>query len=241
MSTSHFILSLFVLISFINVCFASRKLTALVEQTQLLQYHKGALLSGKISVNLIWYGKFKPSQRAIVSDFITFLSSSTPSKTNPSVAQWWKTTEKYYHLANSKNTFSLSLGKQVLIENYSLGKSLTQKQIVQLAPKGEQKDAINVVLTASDVAVDGFCVNRCGSGTHGASKGACLAAAPAHSPSPISDHRPPPLGAPNKRCGVDGMVINLAIRSCICLPPAISWRLLWDKLQVQATMHMVQM
>ncbi|KAM3342479.1 hypothetical protein P3S68_027445 [Capsicum galapagoense] len=144
--STHFILSFFVLISFINVCFASRKLTALVQDPQmqqLLKYHKGALFSGKINVNLIWYGKFKPSQRAIVSDFITSLSTSTPSNAHPSVAQWWKTTEKYYHLANSKNTLSLSLGKQVLLENYSLGKSLTQKQIVQLASKGEQKDAIN--------------------------------------------------------------------------------------------------
>ncbi|XP_009779725.2 protein PHOSPHATE-INDUCED 1-like [Nicotiana tabacum] len=230
LKSTHFILKLFLLISLCNVCFASRKLTALVQepQGQLLQYHKGALLSGKISVNLIWYGKFKPSQRAIVSDFITSLSSSTPSKTDPSVAKWWKTTEKYYHLANSKKSLSLSLGKQVLIENYSLGKSLTQKQIVQLASKGEQKDAINIVLTASDVAVDGFCVNRCG--THGSSKGAIIrgktykfayiwvgnsetqcagyCAWPFHQP--IYGPQSPPLVAPNNDVGVDGMVINLA-------------------------------
>ncbi|KAF3632929.1 Protein EXORDIUM-like 1 [Capsicum annuum] len=207
------------------------KLTALVQDPQMqefLKYHEGALFSGKINVNLIWYGKFKPSQRAIVSDFITSLSTSTPSNAHPSVAQWWKTTEKYYHLANSKKTLSLSLGKQVLLENYSLGKSLTQKQIVQLASKGEQKDAINVVLTASDVAVDGFCVNRCG--THGSSKGAIIkgktykfayiwvgnsetqcpgyCAWPFHQP--IYGPQSPPLGAPNNDVGVDGMVINLA-------------------------------
>ncbi|MCD9559530.1 Protein PHOSPHATE-INDUCED 1 [Datura stramonium] len=229
-SSTHFILKLFLLISFINFCLASRKLSALIQdpQMQLLRYHKGALLSGKISVNLIWYGKFKPSQRAIVSDFITSLSSSTPSKVHPSVAQWWKTTETYYHLANSKNSLSLSLGKQVLIQDYSLGKSLTQKQIVQLASKGEQKDAINVVLTASDVAVDGFCVNRCG--THGSSKGTIIkgktykfayiwvgnsetqcpgyCAWPFHQP--MYGPQSPPLGAPNNDVGVDGMVINLA-------------------------------
>ncbi|OIT29823.1 PREDICTED: protein EXORDIUM-like [Nicotiana attenuata] len=230
MAASHLILKLFLVISSFNLCFASRKLTALVQepQGQLLQYHKGALLSGKISVNLIWYGKFKPSQRAIVSDFITSLSSSTPSKADPSVAKWWKTTEKYYHLANSKKSLSLYLGKQVLVENYSLGKSLAQKQIVQLASKGEQKDAINIVLTASDVAVDGFCVNRCG--THGSSKGAIIrgktykfayiwvgnsetqcagyCAWPFHQP--IYGPQSPPLVAPNNDVGVDGMVINLA-------------------------------
>ena len=99
---------------------------------------------------------------------------------------------------------------------------------MQLASKGEQRDAINVVLTASDVAVDGFCVNRCG--THGASKGAVIkgktykfayiwvgnsetlcpgyCAWPFHQP--IYGPQTPPLGAPNNDVGVDGMVINLA-------------------------------
>ncbi|KAI8014652.1 Protein EXORDIUM [Camellia lanceoleosa] len=93
----------------------------------------------KIPINLIWYGNFKPSQRAIVSDFITSLSSS-PSRNNPSVAAWWSTTAKYYHLAAAKSkkpsSLSLSPGNQILDESYSLGKSLTQTQIEQLASKG---------------------------------------------------------------------------------------------------------
>nr|GMD88817.1 protein EXORDIUM-like [Ipomoea batatas] len=164
-SLAHFVLTFFLVISLFNVCFASRKLNALYQEqpNQLLQYHKGPLLTGKISVNLIWYGKFKPSQRTIISDFITSLSGS--QKSQPSVATWWKSTEKYYSLANSKKTLSLYLNNQVIDESYSLGKSLTQEQLVSLASKGELKDAINVVLTAADVAVPGFCVNRCG--THG--------------------------------------------------------------------------
>ncbi|EYU36489.1 hypothetical protein MIMGU_mgv11b020575mg [Erythranthe guttata] len=160
------------LISVFNVCFASRKLNALVEepQTQLLRYHNGALLNGRIAVNLIWYGKFKPSQRAIVADFITSLSApasptAKSAASQPSVAKWWKATEKYYHIANSKTPLSLYLGRQIINDKYSLGKSLSEKKIVQLASNGDHKNAINVVLTASDVAVDGFCFNRCG--THG--------------------------------------------------------------------------
>ncbi|GAB4861334.1 Protein PHOSPHATE-INDUCED 1 [Ancistrocladus abbreviatus] len=194
------------------------------------QYHEGPLLTGKISVNLLWYGKFNPAQRAIVSDFITSLSSSSQTG-QPSVAKWWSAIGKYYHLAaNSKlrhSSLHLSLGKQVLIENYPLGKSLTTKQIVYLASKGEQSDAINVVLTAADVAVEGFCMSRCGS--HGSSKsvkggktskfayiwvgnsqtqcpGQC--AWPFHKP--IYGPQNPPLVAPNNDVGLDGMVINLA-------------------------------
>lgn len=229
-SSTHFLVQLLVLISLFRFSFAARKLNELVQdQPNLLQYHNGPLLSGKISVNLIWYGKFNPSQRSIISDFITSLSSSSPSQSQPSVAAWWKTTEKYYHLTSTKKPSSLSLylGKQILEETYSLGKSLTQKQLVQLASKGELKNAVNVVLTASDVAVDGFCTSRCG--THGSSKGAQIkgknyrfayiwvgnsetqcpgyCAWPFHQP--IYGPQSPPLVAPNNDVGLDGMVANL--------------------------------
>lgn len=233
LASSHDILSLFLLISLFSSCFGSRIISRTLAQDnqfQLLDYHKGPLLSGKISVNLIWYGKFKPSQRAIIADFITSVSSSsTPAQIQPSVASWWKTTEKYYRLANSKKPSSLSLylGKQILDENYSLGRSLTRKQILDLASKGEQRNAINVVLTAADVVVDGFCQNTCGS--HGSSKGAAVkgknyrfayiwvgnsevqcpgyCAWPFHQPT--YGPQSPPLVAPNNDVGMDGMVINL--------------------------------
>lgn len=231
------LLQLFVvLISLSSVTFATRTLNELVEdQSNLLQYHNGPLLAGKISVNLIWFGKFKPSQRAIISDFITSLTTSSPSP-QPSVSTWWKTTEKYYHLVKSNKKFTnpsltLSLGKQILDTTYSMGKSLTQKQIVSLASKGDDRNAINVVLTASDVTVAGFCSNRCG--THGSSsvkKGNNLkgknykfayiwvgnsetqcpgyCAWPFHQP--IYGPQAAPLVAPNNDVGLDGMVINLA-------------------------------
>ena len=229
-------IKLLLVVSLIQVALATRKLNELVQdQPQLLHYHNGPLLSGKISINLIWYGKFRPSQRAIISDFITSLSpSSTSQNAHPSVATWWKTTEKYYHLTSSKrlhSSLALSLGKQILDESYSLGKSLTSKQIVELASRGEQKNAINVVLTASDVAVEKFCLSRCG--THGSAPGKNTGhvkgknyrfayiwvgnseiqcpgqcAWPFHQP--IYGPQSPPLVAPNNDVGLDGMTINLA-------------------------------
>lgn len=230
-----------VLISLSSFTFATRTLNALVEDpSSQLQYHNGPLLAGKISVNLIWYGNFKPAQRAIISDFVTSLTSVSSSSMEPSVSTWWKTTEKYYNLAKSNKKFtnpglSLKLGKQVIDEKYTLGKSLSQKQIISLASKGEDRNAINVVLTSSDVVVPGFCSNRCGS--HGSSSlnqlnskvknskaksykfayiwvgnsetqcpGYC--AWPFHQP--IYGPQAAPLVAPNNDVGLDGMVINLA-------------------------------
>ncbi|CAK9180499.1 unnamed protein product [Ilex paraguariensis] len=217
----------------LNLALAARRLTESTQdqQTQLFQYHNGPLLTGKISINVIWYGNFKPSQRAIISDFIASLSSPS-SQSQPSVAEWWKATEKYYSLINSKNPSSvqLSTGNQVLDENYSLGKSLTSQQIERLAATGDQVNAINVVLTSSDVVVDGFCSSRCGSHGSLSSKTALVegknhkfayiwvgnsetqcpgfCAWPFHQP--IYGPQSPPLVAPNGDIGSAGMVITLA-------------------------------
>ncbi|GAV90617.1 Phi_1 domain-containing protein [Cephalotus follicularis] len=219
------VLQLVLLVSLVQLSIAARRLTDSdqTHQSLLFQYHNGPLLSGKTPINLIWYGNFKPSQRAILTDFITSLSSSTPATVQPSVATWWKTTEKYYQLAKKNPSLALLVNSQILDENYSLGKSLATQQIIQLASKGAQKDAINVVLTSADVAVEGFCSSRCG--THGSASasgnefayiwvgnsatqcpGQC--AWPFHQP--IYGPQSPPLVAPNNDVGLDGMVINLA-------------------------------
>ncbi|XP_042495371.1 protein PHOSPHATE-INDUCED 1-like [Macadamia integrifolia] len=229
---STLLFQVLMVVSLLQLSNAGRGLTGLVEeQSMLLKYHKGSLLSGKISVNLIWYGNFKPAQRSIISDFISSLSSSsqaslkTQTQSQPSVLTWWKTTDKYYHLS-SKNkkpsSLSLQMGNQILDENYSLGKSLTRNQIVQLAARGDHRNAVNVVLTAADVTVESFCMDTCGShGSQGKKSkfayiwvgnsetqcpGQC--AWPFHQP--IYGPQNPPLIAPNNDVGMDGMVINLA-------------------------------
>ncbi|TVU28586.1 hypothetical protein EJB05_20108, partial [Eragrostis curvula] len=211
-----------------HTCLAARKLTALVQEPAItMKYHKGALLSGRIAVNFIWYGKFSAPQRAVITDFVSSLSAAPAQQPEPSVATWFKTARKYY--ANSTTTKarfpSLHLGAHVLDQSYSLGKRLTDGDLLKLASRGAPSRAINVVLTADDVAVDGFCMSRCG--THGASPrsrsgrrfayvwvgnpatqcaGQC--AWPFHQPA--YGPQTPPLTPPNGDVGVDGMVISLA-------------------------------
>lgn len=217
--------TLFALLS-LSVVSAGRVLTASKEDnTMLFKYHDGDLLTGKNSINLIWYGKFLPSQKAIIADFITSLVPSSQShQVQPSVAIWWNNIEKFYTTSTTKKSsfIRLSLGQQIVDENYSLGKSLKMQQIEQLAAKGDQLDnTINVVLTSSDVAVEGFCSSKCG--THGSLPSKKLAyiwvgnsetqcpgqcAWPFHQP--IYGPQSPPLVAPNNDVGLDGMVINLA-------------------------------
>ncbi|XP_010520896.1 PREDICTED: protein EXORDIUM-like 2 [Tarenaya hassleriana] len=199
---------------------------ALVEEQPLvLKYHNGVLLKGNVTVNLIWYGKFTPIQRSIIVDFIRSLNhpAAVPA---PSVAAWWKTTEKYKGGAST-----LLVGKQLLLENYPLGKSLKSPHLRALSTKlNGAVRSITVVLTAKDVAVEGFCMSRCG--THGSTgTSARRAAGSAHGGAfawvgnsetqcpgycawpfhqPMYGPQTPPLVAPNGDVGVDGMIINLA-------------------------------
>jgi hypothetical protein len=199
-------------------CFISPSLSALVqEQPLVLKYHNGILLKGNITVNLIWYGEFTPIQRSIIVDFINSLNSKGAPL--PSTSSWWKTTEMY-----RGGSSSLTVGHQILHEELTLGKILKSQHLIALASKTHfTVNSINVVLTAKDVAVDGFCMNRCG--THGSTKsgsgrgtyiwvgnsdvqcpGQC--AWPFHQP--LYGPQTPPLVAPNGDVGVDGMIINLA-------------------------------
>ncbi|KAK4271291.1 hypothetical protein QN277_020002 [Acacia crassicarpa] len=194
-------------------------LGALVQQQPLvLKYHNGELLKGKVTVNLIWYGSFTPVQRSVIVDFVNSLGF--PRAPLPSGASWWRTTENY-----KGGSSSLVVGKQVLYEKYSFGKSLSARHLLALGSKFNDLNSINVILTAKDVAVDGFCMSRCG--THGSTRpingkprtayiwvgnsetqcpGQC--AWPFHQP--IYGPQTPPLVAPNGDVGVDGMIINLA-------------------------------
>ncbi|XP_068641471.1 protein EXORDIUM-like 2 [Aristolochia californica] len=214
------LLSIYFLLIPARVAPARTEPTALVEEQPLvLKYHNGLLLKGDFTFNIVWYGKFTPSQHAILIDFVKSLNPAK-STSSPSVASWWKTTEKY-----KSGPTNLLLGKQIVDENCSVGKSLKSRDIVNLAGKLAGRNVISVVFTAKDVAVEGFCMSRCG--THGSARatngkarfayvwvgnsetqcpGQC--AWPFHQP--IYGPQTPPLIAPNGDVGVDGMVINLA-------------------------------
>ncbi|XP_068637519.1 protein EXORDIUM-like 2 [Aristolochia californica] len=190
------------------------------EQSLVLKYHNGLLLESDFTFNIVWYGKFTPSQRAILIDFVQSLNP-TKSSSLPSVASWWKITYNY-----KNGPSNIHLGKQILDENCSLGKSLKSRDIINLAQKQlPGRNVISAVFTAKDVGVEGFCMSRCG--THGSARamnqtarfayvwvgnsetqcpGQC--AWPFHQP--IYGPQTPPLVAPNGDVGVDGMVINLA-------------------------------
>uniref|UniRef100_A0A2N9IKP2 Uncharacterized protein n=1 Tax=Fagus sylvatica TaxID=28930 RepID=A0A2N9IKP2_FAGSY len=184
--STQYLLQLVLFISFFQFNLAARRL-ADTQQPLLFQYHNGPLLTGKISINLIWYGKFKPTQRAIISDFITSLSTSTPTTAQPSVATWWKTTEKYYHLINSKKPSTLVLS---LVDGFCMSKCGTHGSSKGASIQGKSNKFAYIWVGNSETQCPGQC------------------AWPFHQP--IYGPQSPPLVAPNNDVGLDGMVINLA-------------------------------
>ncbi|RVW65536.1 Protein EXORDIUM-like 2 [Vitis vinifera] len=193
-STYHFsiFVSLLLLSFLLNPTSATpRKLFSLVqEQPLILKYHNGPLLKGNITLNLVWYGNFSPIQRSILVDFLQSLNSHTT--TPHSVSSWWQTIQKYKGVS-----CTLAVGNQILDEDYSLGKSLRSSDIISLASRSNQRSEITVVFTSADVAVEGFCMSRCG--THGSTQSKWAYA-----------WWTPPLVSPNGDVGIDGMLINLA-------------------------------
>jgi hypothetical protein len=136
-----------------------------------------------------------------------------------SVSTWWQTTGRY-----RGGPCTVVLGKQILEENYPLGKLLKNPTNYCSSIKaGHGKNAISLVFTSADVAIAGFCMSKCG--THGPGQdkmgifvyawvgnsvtrcpGQC--AWPFHQP--IYEPQAPPLVARNGDVGTDGMIINLA-------------------------------
>ncbi|KAL6179936.1 hypothetical protein ACLB2K_046607 [Fragaria x ananassa] len=127
-----------------------------------LTYHGGSLLQGDLPVSILWYGNFSPAQKSIIADFLLSLNHKGQKTAKPSVTQWWNSVQTYMKKAGQKPT-NVSLSTQLSDHNYSLGKTLKKSQITELA-RGANfgQGRLTLVLTAPDVAVEGFCMSNCG-------------------------------------------------------------------------------
>ena len=77
MAKHQHVASLLLLLMAVAVTTAPPSAAFLVQpQPNLLTYHNGAVLSGDIPVSILWYGRFTPAQKAVVSDFLLSLSAA---------------------------------------------------------------------------------------------------------------------------------------------------------------------
>ncbi|KAI3834357.1 hypothetical protein MKX03_030164 [Papaver bracteatum] len=137
-----------------------------------LRYHMGPVLSSPINTYIIWYGKWVPSQKLIIKDFLLSISSSTNHRTSPSpsISQWWKTASLYSDQTNSNVSSTVLIAGEYVDSKYSQGKHLTRLTIqhvignaVKTAPfPVDHKNGIYLILTSDDVTMQDFCRAVCG-------------------------------------------------------------------------------
>ncbi|KAJ7969300.1 Protein EXORDIUM-like [Quillaja saponaria] len=135
-----------------------------------LQYHMGPVLSAPINLYIIWYGHWKPTQQAIIRDFLYSLSSSSASY--PSVADWWRTVRLYTDQTGSNITGNIVLSGEFYDSAYSNGGYLSRlaiQSIIRTAVTSSPRalplnthNGLYLVLTSSDVRVQDFCRAVCG-------------------------------------------------------------------------------
>ncbi|KAM3209047.1 hypothetical protein ACQJBY_063626 [Aegilops geniculata] len=203
----------------------ARRLMELYEPdpSEQLTYHNGTVLGGDIPVCILWYGRFTSAQKAIVSDFIVSLAAGPGDYPAPSVPQWWSSIDRLYlakaEAAGKKaaKKTRVTLSGQISDEGCSLGRSLTLSQLPALAAAAKPaKGGVALVLTAQDVAVEGFCMSRYGmhgsdakAGTAYVWAGNSAAQCPGQCAWPFQQEEPPVL-PPNDDLGMDGLVMNVA-------------------------------
>ncbi|KAI3900868.1 hypothetical protein MKW92_009675 [Papaver armeniacum] len=149
-----------------------------------LLYHNGPLLSGRTSVNLIWYGNFKPAQRAIISDFFSSLYA-TPKTQSPSYYNIPNSQKKPTSLSNAINVVLTSA--DVTVDGFCSSRCGTHGSSYSASKKSK---FAYIWVGNSEIQCPGQC------------------AWPFHQP--IYGPQGSPLVAPNNDVGIDGMVINLA-------------------------------
>ncbi|KAF9607473.1 hypothetical protein IFM89_036070 [Coptis chinensis] len=212
----------------------SSKPSSSVTPSSQLKYHNGRIIAGPapIHVYIIWYGEFSPIHKTTITAFFSSFNQSVNPiiKRHPTVSTWWSTTQSYKNVKGKSVPSRVRLFGEVSDPKCSLGKNLKRADIATLVKKTIAKKAFPVdktamylVLTASDVRVEQFCLNSCGfhnsvlvsprrrvvyahvgdPGTQCPGYCAWPYAAPAHGPPSQV------LVSPNG-VGIDGMVMNVA-------------------------------
>ncbi|KAJ0098242.1 hypothetical protein Patl1_27193 [Pistacia atlantica] len=135
-----------------------------------LEYHMGPVLASPVNLYIIWYGHWKPTQQAIIRDFIHSISSS--SVPYPSVADWWKTARLYTDQTDSNITGNIFLSGEFYDSRYSHGGYLSRldmQKIIKNAVTSPSRalplnphNGLYLILTSYDVQVQDFCRAVCG-------------------------------------------------------------------------------
>lgn len=221
--------------------FLRRRLATLVSpQPLVLPYHNGPILSGKKNITklyVIFYGEFTKLQRHTLRRFLRSLAPPRhrARASIPTVAKWWEITKGYLDVYGESVAQLLIPSGEIQDEGYSRGMNLNQTDVEALVINSlttfdVSARSLYIVVTASDVEVEGFCQETCGQHAYlypsditggqmlpyvwvGDAATQCpgLCCWPfANVNYTFMEDMPEPLLPPSGDVGADGMVMNLA-------------------------------
>ncbi|KAK9144281.1 hypothetical protein Sjap_004184 [Stephania japonica] len=219
----------FLLLLFILILHPSSS-EARPKQLEPLKHDGGPLLNGTVKLGILWYGRFRDSQKIVVQDFLSSLHAQTRVP-RPTVATWWRHVEAYRGAIPGSRLRGKRIPR-ILVNvvnektdgEYSVGKILTHAYFPTLAGKvtGGDDSIVAVIIAARDVSVENTCLGQCS--IHGVletGRGLFIALGNPETecpgdcgwpffPSTIGPQVGPPLIPPNGGIGEDAIVMSLA-------------------------------
>ncbi|KAH7835102.1 hypothetical protein Vadar_022897 [Vaccinium darrowii] len=130
----------------------------------LISYHNGPLLTGNVSLAILWYGEFMPVEKIVVQTFIESLSMRPSKSFQADVHSWWKKVGSYLEVAEKKSPKSVvQIARQVYDESASLGYDLGSESLPALLHKATVglANTVAVIFVSKDVKMAETCTVPC--------------------------------------------------------------------------------
>lgn len=134
----------------------------------ILTNHHGPILTKKVNLAILWYGRFGRTHKSVIRSFVKSLNNNGNANLVPKVSTWWRTLESY-QVAAFRNrrvrrspALRVKVVRQVTDNNYSVGKIITQDFVGGLVNKttGGSTSSVAVIFTSRQVTVQGLCRSR---------------------------------------------------------------------------------
>ncbi|GFZ15958.1 hypothetical protein Acr_25g0003670 [Actinidia rufa] len=115
--------ALFFLVHFLPFGYASKSYP-------ILTYQNGPLLTGNVSLALLWYGRFQPEEKVVVQTFIESMSMGRSVSFQPDVYSRWQKVESIIESAKKDSgEVVVRIAREVNDEDASAGKVLSNENL----------------------------------------------------------------------------------------------------------------
>lgn len=134
------------------------------EENLTISYHNGPLLTGNVSLAILWYGEFEAFEKFVVRTFIESLSMKKSISFQADVHSWWQKVHGYLELAEKKSPKgTVRIVREVDDENASFGHVLRNDSLPGLLEKATVglANTVAVIFVSKKVRMVEACNDAC--------------------------------------------------------------------------------